>query len=111
MRKDRFRAAALALGLVLVPGLAAAQVPDGQAQNQAQVRQGRRQELRQRLQQKFQARFQQLDKNGDGVLSRDEWTRRPRAFDRIDVNHDGVLSEDELKTSVARAVRRRLRRR
>ena len=111
MRTGGFRAALMVVGLMLVPGLAAAQVADGQAQDQAQVRQQRRQARRVRLQQRFQARFQQLDKNGDGVISRDEWTRRPETFDRIDVNHDGVLSQDELKTAVARAVRRHLRRR
>ena len=107
MPRKGFRAALLAVSLTLVPGLAAAQVPDGQPQTRAELRQQRRQ----RLQQRFQARFQQLDKNGDGVLSRDEWTRRPQAFDRIDANHDGVLSQDELKTAVKRAVRRHLRRR
>src|SRR5512142_65144 len=109
MHTYRVRAALIALSILLAPGLAMAQVPEGQATVQTQ--QQRRQARRQRLQQRFEARFRQMDTNHDGVISRDEWTRRPQAFDRIDTNHDAVLTQDELKTVVVRAVRRRLRRR
>lgn len=102
------RTALVVLGLALVPAIAGAQQPpDTQAQQQA--RQQRREVRRQRLQQRFETRFHALDRNGDGVISRDEWTRRPVAFDRIDRNHDGTLTQDELKTAIGRAVRRRLR--
>lgn len=42
-------------------------------------------------------RFQRLDRNQDGRISRDEWTRRPRAFDRLDLNHDGFITREELR--------------
>ena len=46
--------------------------------------------------------FSSLDKNGDGVISRDEAAAHPRlanSFDRIDTNKDGVLSQDELRAA------------
>lgn len=46
--------------------------------------------------------FSSLDKNGDGVISRDEAAAHPRlanSFDRLDTNKDGVLSQDELKAA------------
>jgi Ca2+-binding EF-hand superfamily protein len=42
----------------------------------------------------------QLDKNGDGVVSREEASVSPRlaeSFDRLDTNKDAVLSLDELR--------------
>lgn len=37
------------------------------------------------------------DKNGDGVISRDEFEANASAhFDKLDANHDGVLSDEEL---------------
>lgn len=38
-----------------------------------------------------------MDKNGDGKITRDEWTRKPKAFDRLDLNHDGILTPDEVR--------------
>lgn len=44
-----------------------------------------------------EARFTRLDKNKDGVVSRDEAGKRLAArFDRLDANRDGVLSRAEL---------------
>ena len=39
--------------------------------------------------------FAQLDKDGDGKISRAEWTRKPKAFDRLDLNHDGFITREE----------------
>jgi len=50
-------------------------------------------------------RWQRLDKDGNGSISRDEWPRRPKAFDRLDTNKDGVLTREEL--AARRAARRR----
>ena len=40
--------------------------------------------------------FATLDGNGDGVISRAEWTHDRAKFDRLDTNDDGVLSRTEL---------------
>jgi hypothetical protein len=46
-----------------------------------------------------------MDKNGDGRVSRDEFTGRPAMFDRVDTNHDGFLdSADHLRGPDAEAV-------
>jgi Ca2+-binding EF-hand superfamily protein len=44
-------------------------------------------------------RLAAMDKNHDQQISRDEWTRRPQAFDRIDSNHDGLLTREELRAA------------
>jgi hypothetical protein len=41
--------------------------------------------------------FKKMDKNNDHQISRDEWLRKPKAFDRLDQNNDGVLTDVELK--------------
>ena len=38
-------------------------------------------------------RFQEIDTNGDGAITRDEWAA---AFERLDADHDGRLSRREL---------------
>ena len=46
--------------------------------------------------------FAAMDKNGDGVISRDEAAARPRMakkFDTLDANKDGALSKDEMKAA------------
>lgn len=47
-------------------------------------------------------RLMALDRNGDGVLSRDEVPERLQGlFTRADVNHDGKLSSEEIRASAA----------
>jgi hypothetical protein len=38
-----------------------------------------------------------MDKNNDGVISRDEWRGNDRSFAQHDKNGDGKLSGDEVK--------------
>jgi Ca2+-binding EF-hand superfamily protein len=46
-------------------------------------------------------RFEQADRNGDGRIVRDEWTRNAAAFNRMDRNADGVITRDEFSTAFA----------
>jgi Ca2+-binding EF-hand superfamily protein len=48
------------------------------------------------------SRLMTLDRNGDGVLTRDEVPERMQGmFARIDTDHDGKLTQDEIKASAA----------
>lgn len=40
-------------------------------------------------------RFSRLDRNGNGLISRDEWDGDRRSFDGLDDNGNGALSRDE----------------
>lgn len=42
-------------------------------------------------------RFQVMDRNNDGVITRDEWRGSDRSFERHDWNRDGRLSGDEIR--------------
>lgn len=46
--------------------------------------------------------FKQLDKNGDGSLTKDEVKGTPLAdrFDKLDANHDGKVTLDEFKAGM-----------
>jgi len=44
------------------------------------------------------------DKNGDGVISKDEWVaagRPAERFDLVDQNHDGKITVEELTAAMA----------
>jgi Ca2+-binding EF-hand superfamily protein len=47
-------------------------------------------------------RFRGFDRNGDGVITRDEWQGSERSFEVHDWNRDGVLSGDELRRGARR---------
>jgi Ca2+-binding EF-hand superfamily protein len=64
---------------ILLLGLSA----DGMAQPQGQAAQ--------------RSRFAAMDRNNDGVITRDEWQGSRRSFEVHDWNSDGVLSGDELR--------------
>jgi hypothetical protein len=49
-----------------------------------------------------QMRFQEMDRNNDGVVTRDEWRGNDRAFRNQDWNGDGVLSGDEVRAGARR---------
>ncbi|WP_205678732.1 EF-hand domain-containing protein [Aquisphaera insulae] len=38
-----------------------------------------------------------MDKDGDGRISRTEFTGKPKQFDRLDTNHDGYLDREDVK--------------
>jgi EF hand domain-containing protein len=101
MRRLGWAAVLLAFGLSATPVLA-----QQQAAQPAPQQKPWKQQRRQALQKRFVRQFQRLDTNKDGVISRDEWRRRPQMFDRIDTNHDGVLTRDELRVVFARMIRR-----
>ena len=44
------------------------------------------------------ARLKAMDKNGDGKISRDEYTGPTPLFDRIDRDRDGMIAPDEVRT-------------
>ena len=44
----------------------------------------------------FAQRLRAMDKDGDGKVSRAEFTGRPAMFDRLDRNNDGYITRDEL---------------
>jgi Ca2+-binding EF-hand superfamily protein len=46
--------------------------------------------------------FAQLDKNHDGVITRDEWKRTAKSFDKHDLNHDGKLTPNEYRERKSR---------
>lgn len=57
--------------------------------------------------------FAAMDKNGDGVINRDEAAARPRMakkFDTLDANKDGALSKDEMKAAHDKIKARRMAR-
>lgn len=54
-------------------------------------------------------RMATMDRNGDGVVTRQEWTGTGNAFDARDWNGDGILSGDEMQPGARRGQARRSR--
>ncbi len=50
-------------------------------------------------------RFRGMDRNNDGVITRDEWRGSPQSFRVHDWNGDGRLSEDEVRAGAERTYR------
>ena len=50
-------------------------------------------------------RFQEMDRNGDGTITRAEWRGSARSFEVHDWNRDGKLSGDEVRVGAARTDR------
>ena len=51
-------------------------------------------------------RFQGMDRNGDGVITHEEWRGSAQSFRVHDWNHDGQLSGDEVRPGAQRNVNR-----
>jgi Ca2+-binding EF-hand superfamily protein len=49
--------------------------------------------------------FSKLDKNGDGVLTRDEFPKAER-FDALDADRDGKLTKEELQKGIAEGLKK-----
>ena len=49
-----------------------------------------------------QRRFRNMDRNNDGVISRQEWNGSARSFAVHDWNNDGVISGTEINQTIAR---------
>lgn len=49
-------------------------------------------------------RFSALDKNGDGKVSKDEFTGPPARFAQLDADHDGFITLQESRAPIAAAV-------
>jgi len=43
-----------------------------------------------------------MDKNGDGAVSREEWTGKAKKFEKLDVNSDGKIAKDDKKSAEER---------
>ena len=57
---------------------------------------GARQEER-RSDDRRTGRFAGLDRNGDGVVTREEWRGNDNSFRQMDRNNDGVIAGDEIR--------------
>lgn len=45
----------------------------------------------------LQQRIAAMDTNGDGLITRQEWTGRQQGFDRLDADRDGTITREELR--------------
>lgn len=78
--KKQVSALVIAALLASTAGIAFAQDADSRAERRAQA-------------------FAELDTNGDGSVSAEEFATRPNRFARADTNGDGVLSAEEIVTA------------
>lgn len=53
--------------------------------------------------------IKKLDKDGDGKVSREEWTGPPQAFDKIDADSDGAITKEEIPAELIQRAKRLLR--
>jgi Ca2+-binding EF-hand superfamily protein len=85
------------------------QPPDGRVARQQRLTPEQRRAMRQGSAERQTTRgrrgFKRLDADGSGTISRQEWNRRPEAFDRLDANKDGQLTTDELRSGRRKARR------
>ena len=95
MKKVVWTAAVAALALVCLAATPAA----------AQGKRATHQDMRARIEKRADKRFKKLDRNGDGVIDRSEWTRKAKKFDRFDRDHDGTLGPDEFRDFVRKRAR------
>jgi len=51
---------------------------------------------------RLESRFARLDQDGDGQISKDEFTLSLPLFDKLDTNEDGVITEEELSQKPSR---------
>lgn len=87
----------------VISALLALLVVSGTALGQSEAPQGKRdRQARQRV---------KRDTDGDGKLSRSEWSRKPEVFDRLDSDKDGFLTRDELRAGRSKRSSQRLERR
>jgi Ca2+-binding EF-hand superfamily protein len=46
---------------------------------------------------KIAAKIKEMDADGDGAISQEEWKGRPEMFGKLDKNGDGSLTADEMQ--------------
>ena len=107
MRKTVWTAMVIVMGLGMASTGVLAQSAPQQPPTRAERRQAQRERIRARVEARVQARFARIDRNHDGVISRDEWPGAPKRFDRVDRNGDGIVTPEEVVDAV---VARRLAR-
>jgi Ca2+-binding EF-hand superfamily protein len=96
MQKQRFVFAVLltfAFCTVALP-VFAKDKDKGNGQDQSEAKHGKQPK---KSEPKQEMRFRGLDRNNNGIITRDEWRGDNRSFVKHDGNRDGVLSGDEVR--------------
>ena len=104
MRPVRTLLTAVVAMCVTVPAFAQASAPQpvspaARQRLTPEQRTAMREQRHQRREQKVGRALKRLDTDGNGLISRQEWPRRPEAFDRIDANKDGQITPEELRAA------------